>query len=61
MKKVLRDMSTAENREFWAPAPRSAEIAEWPAWKRSGINVADRRIEPSLPPLDASSSDGDDD
>lgn len=60
MKKVQRDMSTPENREFWKPVARSAEIAAWPAWKRSGINVTDRRIEAPAP-VDASSRDTNED
>lgn len=42
-RKVGRDLSTPENRAFWEPVARSAEIAQWPAWKRAGINVSDRR------------------
>jgi len=47
MKKILRNMSTEENRNFWETAERSAaEVETWPAWKRAGINVAPLRDEP---------------
>lgn len=49
MPKLTRNLSTPETREFWATAERaSAEVATWPAWKRAGINVSDRREEPRV-------------
>ncbi len=51
MKKILRNMSTAESRNFWETAERSAaEVETWPAWKRAGINVAPVRDEPRAEP-----------
>ena len=47
MKKIVRNMSTAESRNFWESAERGAsEVQSWPAWKRAGINVAPLREEP---------------
>lgn len=47
VKPITRNESTPESREFWASAERSAaEVAEWPAWKRAGINVGQVREEP---------------
>lgn len=47
MKKIVRNMTTAESRAFWETAEKSApEVQEWPAWKRAGINVADAREQP---------------
>lgn len=47
MKKIVRNMSTAESRNFWETAERAAsEVGQWPAWKRAGINVAQLRREP---------------
>lgn len=44
MKKIVRNMSTVESRAFWETAERAAhEIQQWPAWKRSGINVSQSR------------------
>jgi hypothetical protein len=44
MKKVLRNMSTPESREFWAGVERSAAVVrQWPSWKRAGINEAQLR------------------
>lgn len=49
MKKILRNMSTEESRNFWETAERSAaEVETWPAWKRAGINVAPLRDEPRV-------------
>ncbi len=54
MKKILRNMSTEESKNFWEAAERSAaEVEKWPAWKRAGINVAPVRKEPrEEPPAD---------
>lgn len=50
MKKIVRNMSTAESRSFWETAERAAsEVQEWPMWKRAGINVAQVREEPTVP------------
>lgn len=47
MKKIVRNMATAENRTFWETAERAApEVQQWPAWKRAGINVAQVREQP---------------
>lgn len=47
MKKIVRDMSTAENKTFWqAAVTRAPQLAAWPSWKRAGINVAPIRQEP---------------
>jgi hypothetical protein len=47
VKKIVRNMSTAESRTFWETAERTArETQKWPAWKRAGINVAQVRQEP---------------
>lgn len=46
MKKIVRDLSTEENREFWRSAEEaSREVATWPDWKRAGINTAQIRSE----------------
>lgn len=47
IKKIVRNMSTVENRTFWESAERSAkEIQLWPPWKRAGINVTQVREYP---------------
>jgi hypothetical protein len=47
MKKILRNLSTDEGRNFWQTAERAAAPVEaWPAWKRAGINEAQLRQEP---------------
>ena len=47
MKKIVRNMATAESRTFWETAERAApEVQQWPAWKRAGINVAQTREQP---------------
>lgn len=44
MKKIRRDLSTPEAREFWRVAEESArEVGTWPDWKRAGINVTQSR------------------
>lgn len=46
MKKILRNMSTEESRVFWKSAESTAaEVEQWPAWKRAGINVVHIRKE----------------
>lgn len=36
MVKLSRDLSTPENREFWAVAARARKtVASWPEWKRN--------------------------
>jgi hypothetical protein len=47
MKKLVRNMSTDDNRAFWESAQKAAaEVRMWPDWKRAGINVAQVRAEP---------------
>jgi len=47
MKKIKRNTSTPESKEFWDQAEKtSQEVEIWPDWKRAGINVADQREEP---------------
>ncbi len=46
MTKILRNMSTEASRAFWETVESSAaEVEQWPAWKRAGINVAQVRDE----------------
>ena len=49
MSKVVRNLSTASNREFWDSAEQIAAKAQnWPASRRAGINVsAYRSTEPN--------------
>lgn len=45
--KLVRDLSTPANREFWASAEQTAaEVRAWPEWKRTGIRVAATRSKP---------------
>lgn len=47
MKKIVRDMSTPENKTFWQAAVLGApQLETWPHWKRAGINVSSIRQEP---------------
>jgi hypothetical protein len=47
MTKIVRNMSTPESRDFWESIERSsAEVRQWPAWKRAGINETQFRQEP---------------
>ena len=44
MSKIVRNLSTTENREFWSVVKAaSEEVKSWPDWKRAGINVATER------------------
>jgi hypothetical protein len=44
MSKVVRNLSTKENQEFWTVVKAAAqEVSGWPDWKRAGINVATER------------------
>lgn len=44
MSKIVRNLSTEENQEFWSVVEAAAEeVASWPDWKRAGINVAVER------------------
>jgi hypothetical protein len=44
MPKIQRKLDTPEARDFWKSADEDAKrVGEWPAWKRAGINVAERR------------------
>lgn len=53
--KITRDISTPESREFWESAVRAAaEVADWPAWKRAGINTAQVREGPRPTAAEAS-------
>jgi uncharacterized small protein (TIGR04563 family) len=46
-KKIVRNVSTPESREFWRSAEESArEVATWPDWKRAGINASQLRDTP---------------
>ena len=55
MTKIIRDLSTEENRAFWARAEAAAkEVSQWPDWKRAGINVEQIRSEPREIPADES-------
>jgi hypothetical protein len=48
-KKIGRNLSTEESREYWAAAERTAaEVSTWPDWKRAGINVSDIRSKPRI-------------
>ena len=48
-KKISRNLSTEESREYWAAAQRTAEeVSTWPDWKRAGINVSDIRSKPRI-------------
>ena len=48
MKKLVRNLSTPESREFWAGIERSsAEVQQWPSWKRAGINESQLRRSPA--------------
>ncbi len=43
--KIKRNLSTPEARAYWAHAEEcAAEVRTWPASKRAGINVSDRRV-----------------
>ena len=54
MKKIVRNMATAEDRMFWERAQKGAlQVEEWPAWKRAGINVSQVRQEPREMPVTA--------
>lgn len=47
MKKIVRNMATAESKKFWEAAEGAApEVQQWPLWKRAGINVAQVRKAP---------------
>jgi hypothetical protein len=47
MKKIVRNMATADSKAFWESAERTAsEVQQWPAWKRAGINVSQVREKP---------------
>jgi hypothetical protein len=61
VKKIVRNMSTPESREFWEGIERSSiEVRQWPAWKRAGINVSQFRREPRVvPPEVATRKDAD--
>lgn len=51
MKKIVRNLSTQENRDFWASAERiAAQVNDWPDWKRAGINVSQMRSEARVSP-----------
>src|SRR5262249_8199070 len=57
MKKIVRNMSTAESREFWDGIERSSiEVRQWPAWERAGINVSQFRREPRVVPPEVRTS-----
>ena len=46
MKSIQRNLATEENRNFWKAAESSAaEVAQWPDWRRAGINVTQVREE----------------
>jgi len=52
MKPLQRNMSTEQSRNFWETAERSAaEVEQWPAWKRAGINVSQVREETREEPV----------
>jgi len=43
--KIIRNMSTKESRDWWENCKRiAAKAKNWPASRRAGINVSDRRI-----------------
>lgn len=49
---IFRNLSTESARRFWASVESAVrEVATWPAWRRAGINVSDRRS-PKWPPCD---------
>jgi hypothetical protein len=46
MKRIVRNLSTDEGKQFWSMAEKAAAVVdEWPAWRKAGINVADLRTE----------------
>lgn len=46
MKRIVRNLTTDESRDFWSAAEKvAAEVDEWPSWRKAGINVADLRTE----------------
>lgn len=51
MTKLVRDLSTPENREYWRRMEETArKVESWPDWKRAGINVAQLRSQPRTSP-----------
>lgn len=43
-RKIIRNLSTPEAREWWRTAEEAAAVvATWPDWKRAGINTAEVR------------------
>jgi hypothetical protein len=55
MRKIPRNLSTPESREFWSSAEAdSAEVKSWPEWKRAGLSVAQIRREPRETPAEVS-------
>ncbi len=57
MKKILRNLSTERSKAFWESAVKvAAQVDEWPASKRAGINVSVvRTTSPKKPDVSAES------
>lgn len=57
MKRIVRNLTTDESRDFWSAAEKvAAEVDAWPSWKKAGINVAELRTEARQAPESPSST-----
>jgi hypothetical protein len=44
--KIVRDLSTQENKAFWDLSPGAKRMEDWPAWRLAGVTITE---EPSAP------------